>query len=527
MKPLSFLLFLIASSASSTFLKDSLPILHSAYYFPERIRSIIVRDFLNNNLNYDTGMYDLAKPHVKSLDRDSFNAAVNFWRLKQLMKRTFGVAEPGYGNDSLPRLSMQQLINLHYEENLRYIGKCGNNEELIQELYYAFKVLNSWNSPASITLSTLIFDVMNKPTWIALGPLKDKESILYTKKLKMVSIPAEADLTSYIKVYCGSSLAERIKRVVQAERSGYLEQQVIATSLLNPYNFNPNAQSNVFRHVLALQQWIRIQNLRLKHIHKATYSPLESLVLKKTSRAHLELLLIKFEPYPYLSKFFSVYFVDKMSWKMPIDVYEVPISGCDDLNINRKVSMEKFQAIFGLPDSLRALMFMQMQDDPGKVVDFVDAEFHIASLQQRILISISKGLEIEDPQFYLSHDNKFREVCLAWIQYWTVIIGKLGHFSHLLSTSPFLFSIVKDYFQFNKLPSGNSKLLYKKAIEECILSEANWLLAYCKRFSHNSEAVRLFTEKFETYERALQTYLAAVGINTMAFEANRIKIAIS
>lgn len=504
----------------SSLLTSYTPLMLSAYYFPEKVRPIIVKNFFKDNLFNDEELYELARTQVKALQRDTFYAALHYWRLKHLIKRTFGIREADWHLDRMLSQSLEQMIVSHYRENMNIISIYGQHEEMIGEMYFAFKLFHTWSPAASILLSTFIFGGLNRTNLVTVGPVKEEEYAAYAQKLGKISIPADSDLFSYIDIYSGGfPLSKRIKRVKEEDKGSY-------SLLFNPYGYNASSQSNAFKHILAMQQWIHIHEIRLNHIIKTPHSPLESLLLIKTSNSHINLLMHRLLTYPtYFRKFLMAYFEEKMNWKIPFEDHKIEVSGCDDIDLNLKVSAQNYEGMFGLPDALRVLLLMRVQEDEANFVDFVDAEYHIGFLQQRIFISLFKGKELEDPNLYLPIDS-LRDVCFAWITYWTIVIGKLGHFNHLLRSSPFIFSIVRDYFILKKLPSGHSHACYLDAIEKAILFEANVLLAFCKLFSHNPETIEQFIDNFESYEESLESYLMELGIKTMAFEANRIKIAL-
>ena len=536
--PLLLVLFVLpATSASRTGMVQklsnlkrslrSIDIAIASYYFPEKIRKKLEQDYVQNETVDSPGLAELAQ--AEGINRDIFSKAIILFKTKMSFKKLLNIRE------TVPRGEIGKIMDRHYEENFKIITDLGFEKEMIGEMYYACKVLMTWSPAMAWRLSSVLLNMMHSHTRLLLGPITHEELWAYKLDQVKVYISATDRVRSYMECFPESKEEGTLsKRLYLASNFEKCEDYIFLASLLNPYDFDPQYRKNVYEHILGLQQWKRLHELRMVHVNKEPHAPLEKIILSTGTNAHYQLLLKSCESLPkkvslMIQKHFTSAFASLLSDSLE-ERDEVQLSNSSDVNLRRKLAAHQNQAMFGLPGPLRVLFFMRIQEDfDGWYSRFIDTEFFMTCAQCEIFNQLTNDETVRDLADYADDyfpDEEFGEVCLEWLKYWSFLVRTIGQVMHQTSSSEVLHKMVEDYFSYYfrppVLPTGE----YVKAIESAIQVEGNLFVALAKMFGKDRVTIMSLIECFSGYENALREVLIQEGLPLFASEANKIQLTI-
>lgn len=533
---LLFLLFISQILASynlysSLNLHNEVGMLFSLYYFPEPVRSRILNDITNNSILNDDALYQMALQCMPSIGKETFQMALSRWKLKLALKRVHGLE---FQNYQLGKglLSMDQLLVVHALENSTIIKSHGYAAEMTKEFYYAFLMMQHWNSAIAWRMSRIIFSLMSTTLQIDLSPLTPEEIKAYSSGKVLIPLSETSDLAAYLELYdtpkSTMSFIDRIARASSIDKSPVYSipiKAVYIAPLFNPFDYDPSERKNLFQHILALQQWKRIQDFRLGHIIKKPNTPLELLVLCKAANAHFCLLLQKMDKYPVLQSYLTEYFSKALRWNLSINGDLIIFSNHHDMSLRRRAAVQEYVDIFGLPGPLRAYMFYLMHEDlDAHYGKFIEAEYLIGTAQRKILLSLEGRKKIGQVDLAIS-DLYLKEVCLAWINYWSFLMGKAGQLNNQTSENTFLQRITRDYFTSGVIPVFMPTEHFLKAITDAILEEGSFLMGFSELIAEGD--MPMLIKYFMEYEDALERFLVQKGVPMDAtFRINALKVAL-
>lgn len=335
------------------------------------------------------------------------------------------------------------------------------------------------------------------------------------------------------------SLVERIAYVSQIEQAPVMSQgqkdRTIAL-LFNPFDYDPSQRKNLFEHILALQQWKRLHDFRFQYFTKRQNTTLELIILIKPTNAHFSLLYQKFKnTSTWFSDFIWRHFNKAFQWDLTVETDLVVFNNSDDISLKRRVMVQDYPDVFGLPAPLRAYMLLLMREDlNSNYGDFVDAEYFLGTFQRDFLYGLDGGRKlnaiekkIETIEIPLTNAS-LKEVCLAWLNYWSFLMEKLGQLNCQTGSNPLLQNAIRDCFNLGII-TFLPKAHLLKAIEEDIILEGNFFIGFSVLLRKNCVAdVINLTRYFVEYSRTLEQFLNTAGFHEYrkSFAVNELKVAL-
>jgi hypothetical protein len=493
--------------------QPSTPLTASAYYFPDQVRIKLCRDFATDRVD-NAELHRMAVSEGLTIDRQTFYSSLDAWKIKQLLKRVLGVKSP-LGDQKICELTPEDFVRMHYEENVEVIREHGYAEEMLQEMYLAFKLLQHWAASAAWRLSRYLFCLMHSHTHVFMGALKAEDMVIYEMERIRINLTSEADYKSYIS--CFPKLIENLPKARELEDK---------SELFNPFGFNPSQHECVYKNILALEQFRRLHDARLRHFHKRFHSSLEGVILSTTPKAHFQILSPKLTT-PQFRKIIRGHLLKTFMWRQPPHEDVILFSASPDMKLKRRVMVQEYQAAFGLPGPLRAYMLLLLQENIDRhYVNYVEVEFQLGSHQREVLRALSQDEPLFVEEFDLQvKDSTLKSACQAWIRYWTLLITKVGQVNHQTASSPFLHTSIHEYFLLNAVPHRVPRETFLESIELAVLCDGTFLVGFSKLL-HQSDVglVLLLMRHFEEYQRALIAYFEKEGLHVEAFKANKIQV---
>ena len=492
---------------------------NSFYYFPRKIRTKLKQDYIRDECVDNAGLAELAQ--AEGINEKVFSRALILFNSKMSLKKVKYIRETvAKGED----FSFEKAMDLHYKENLTIISELGFEKEMIEEMYYACKILTTWSPEMAWRLSAVLFKLMHD---VHVGPITHKE-------LKLDQVNVLISGTDQIRTYMNSfpeNMVGTLSKCLQlASTFVRSEDYIFLASLLNPYDFDPQFRKNVYEHILGLQQWKRLHEHRMLHVNTKPHSSLERIIISTGMNAHFRLLIKSCQALPdnvsvIVQDYFSSSLVSLFS-KLPLEMEKFPLFDSADINARWKLAAHQRQSTFGLPGSLRALFFMRIQEDyEGWSGRFIEAEYLMTCAQRDILKSFNsdKNPSLEKYDNYFT-DEEFKEVCIEWLYYWIFLIKLIGQVNHQTDSSEVLHKLFEDYLNFYARPSSIPYGEYVEAIEKGIMLEGNLFVALARLFKGDQKVVNLLIEVFTNYEEELRNVLIREGLPLAASEANKIQV---